>query len=38
MDYPINIASKVAKLKAKKDDLLKKIAKIDEEITKIESK
>ena len=35
MDIPINIASKEAKLKAKKEKLLKAIAKIDAELDKI---
>ena len=38
MIWPTNIASKLAKLKAKKEKLTKEIAKLDTQITELEAK
>lgn len=37
MNYPVNISTKLAKLKAKKEKLLKQLAIIDENIAKLEN-
>lgn len=37
MHRPINIASDLAKKKAKRDTLLEKVAKLDKEISELES-
>lgn len=38
MNYPINIASSLAKKKAKREHYLEKVAKLDKEIAELENK